>query len=110
MSKAIAEDWYTVRRFSDDVSLITERWVASWLRCNIWHIRGKTHDLLVDSGMGVRPLKAEVAAAALAAGAHLINDVNGLRDPAMLQVCAAAGAPATSSSETLRAACRGRSC
>ncbi|WP_272976168.1 dihydropteroate synthase [Deinococcus geothermalis] len=44
--------------------------------------------------LSVDTLKAEVAAAALAAGAHLINDVNGLRDPAMLQVCAAAGAPA----------------
>lgn len=44
--------------------------------------------------LSVDTLKAEVAAAALAVGAHLINDVNGLRDPAMLQVCAAAGAPA----------------
>lgn len=38
--------------------------------------------------------KAEVAAAALAAGAAIVNDVGGLRDPAMLAVCAAAGAPA----------------
>ena len=37
--------------------------------------------------------KAEVAAAALAAGAAIVNDVGGLRDPAMLAVCAAAGAP-----------------
>ncbi|MEW6421705.1 MAG: dihydropteroate synthase [Deinococcota bacterium] len=44
--------------------------------------------------LSVDTLKAEVAAEALAAGAHLINDVNGLRAPAMLQVCAAAGAPA----------------
>lgn len=34
------------------------------------------------------------AAAALAAGAHLVNDVSGLRDPEMVRVCAAAGAPA----------------
>ena len=54
--------WYEVRHFSDDVSLITETWVADWLRCNIWHVRGSTHDLLVDSGMGLRPLKAEIAA------------------------------------------------
>jgi dihydropteroate synthase len=37
---------------------------------------------------------AEVAREALAAGAHLINDVGGLGDPAMRQVCAAAGVPA----------------
>lgn len=38
--------------------------------------------------------KARVAEAALAAGAHLINDVAGLqRDPAMAEVCAGFGAP-----------------
>jgi dihydropteroate synthase len=36
----------------------------------------------------------EVAREALSAGAHLVNDVGGLRDPAMRAVCAEAGAPA----------------
>jgi dihydropteroate synthase len=35
--------------------------------------------------------KAGVADAALTAGADIVNDVNGLRDPAMVAVCAAAG-------------------
>src|SRR5690606_2514998 len=35
-----------------------------------------------------------VAERALAAGAALVNDVSGLRDPRMVAVCAAAGAPA----------------
>jgi dihydropteroate synthase len=35
-----------------------------------------------------------VARAALAAGAHLVNDVTGLRHPEMMAVCAEAGAPA----------------
>ena len=39
-------------------------------------------------------VKPQVAAAALAAGAWLLNDVSGLRDPAMVRACAAAGAPA----------------
>ena len=38
--------------------------------------------------------KPEVASAAIAAGAHLVNDVGGLRDPAMVEVCASAGVPA----------------
>ena len=38
--------------------------------------------------------KADVARAALSAGAHLINDVSGLRDPEMRIVCAEAVAPA----------------
>jgi dihydropteroate synthase len=37
--------------------------------------------------------KAEVADAALAAGAHLVNDVSGLSDPQMADVCARHGAP-----------------
>ncbi|ADI14585.1 dihydropteroate synthase [Truepera radiovictrix] len=44
--------------------------------------------------LSVDTYKPEVAAAALAAGAHLVNDVSGLRDPEMVRVCAAAGAPA----------------
>jgi dihydropteroate synthase len=34
-----------------------------------------------------------VAAAAVDAGAHLVNDVSGLRDPAMVAVCASLGVP-----------------
>ena len=53
--------WYEVHSRGDGVSQILETYVAKWLRCNIWHIRGRDKDLLIDSGMGVRPLKAEVA-------------------------------------------------
>ena len=38
--------------------------------------------------------KPEVAYEAIKAGAHLVNDINGLRDPEMLEVCAEAGVPA----------------
>lgn len=44
--------------------------------------------------ISVDTMKPEVADAALRAGAHLINDVTGLQDPQMLEVCAAHLAPA----------------
>ena len=44
--------------------------------------------------LSIDTLKPEVAEAALAAGAHLVNDVSGLRDPAMVEVCARLGAAA----------------
>ncbi|MFC4638939.1 dihydropteroate synthase [Deinococcus hohokamensis] len=44
--------------------------------------------------VSVDTMKPEVAHAALRAGAQLVNDVTGLRDPEMVRVCAAAGAPA----------------
>ena len=58
---SIPSKWYEVRHFSDDISLITETYIANWVRCNIWHIKGRDRDLLIDSGMGVRPLKQEVS-------------------------------------------------
>lgn len=46
-----------------------------------------------DVHISVDTRRAEVARRALAAGVHLINDVSGLRDPAMVEVCATAGVP-----------------
>lgn len=42
--------------------------------------------------VSVDTYKAAVATAAIAAGAALVNDVSGLRDPAVAEVCAATGA------------------
>ena len=60
MTKQVALDWYETETLADGITLIRERHVADWLRCNIWHLRGRDHDLLVDAGMGLRPLKSEV--------------------------------------------------
>lgn len=38
--------------------------------------------------------KPEVAEAAVLAGAHIVNDVGGLRDPRMISICATLGVPA----------------
>jgi dihydropteroate synthase len=46
------------------------------------------HDVLVS----VDTYKPEVAEAAVAAGAGMVNDVSGLRDPALADVCARSGA------------------
>ncbi|MFN7926443.1 MAG: dihydropteroate synthase [Blastocatellia bacterium] len=47
-----------------------------------------------DALLSIDTRKAEVARAALAAGADVVNDVTGLRDPAMRVVCAEFGVPA----------------
>lgn len=61
MTRRVARDWYGTTAISDGITLIEERHVASWLRCNIWHVRGRDRDLIIDTGMGLRPLTAEVA-------------------------------------------------
>ncbi len=50
-------------------------------------------EMLADAGVivSVDTSKAEVARAALDAGAEVVNDVTALRDPAMAEVCALAG-------------------
>jgi len=59
--KPVARTWFDRRGLDEGVTLLWEPHVASWLRCNIWHIRGRDRDLLIDAGMGLRPLKSEVA-------------------------------------------------
>ncbi|HET6564703.1 MAG TPA: MBL fold metallo-hydrolase [Xanthomonadales bacterium] len=61
MTLAVAEQWYGVTTCADGISLLFEQHVDPGLRCNIWHIRGRNRDLLVDSGLGVMPLRDEVA-------------------------------------------------
>ena len=46
----------------------------------------------LDVLVSVDTYKPEVAEAAIAAGAQIVNDVSGLRDPALADVCAATGA------------------
>lgn len=56
MCQEVAARWYETEALCDDVTLIREIHVAPWLRCNIWHIRGRDRDLVIDTGMGLRPL------------------------------------------------------
>jgi len=44
-------------RLSDCVTLVQETGVANFMRCNIWHVRGRDFDLVIDTGMGLDPLK-----------------------------------------------------
>ncbi|MEQ8650842.1 MAG: MBL fold metallo-hydrolase [Kiloniellales bacterium] len=57
MERAKPEDWYRVQRLDEGVSLIDEPHILPFYRCNIWHVRGRDRDLLVDSGMGVVSLR-----------------------------------------------------
>jgi glyoxylase-like metal-dependent hydrolase (beta-lactamase superfamily II) len=57
----IADRWYQRRTVSDAITLVWEPHVHPLLRCNIWHVRGRDSDLLVDTGLGVAPLKDEIA-------------------------------------------------
>jgi glyoxylase-like metal-dependent hydrolase (beta-lactamase superfamily II) len=61
MAFATAEAWYETRNLGDGVTLIHEPHILPFYRCNMWHVRGRDRDLLLDSGMGVVPLRRHVA-------------------------------------------------
>ena len=57
MERARPEDWYRVQTMGDGVTLIDEPFIQPFYRCNMWHVRGRDRDMLVDSGMGVVSLR-----------------------------------------------------
>lgn len=60
MRRVAAADWFRVRRLEDGVTWIDEPWVRAFYRCNVWHVRGRDRDLLVDSGWGVVSLRERI--------------------------------------------------
>ena len=57
----VAEHWYDTRKITNDLTLVYEPHVHPFLRCNIWHLRGRDKDLLIDTGLGVSSLKDAIA-------------------------------------------------
>lgn len=56
----IAKRWFQRTKINNDITLIFEPHVHPFLRCNIWHVRGRDKDLLVDTGIGVSSLRDEI--------------------------------------------------
>jgi glyoxylase-like metal-dependent hydrolase (beta-lactamase superfamily II) len=56
----IAEPWWVVGDAGDGVTHIAEPHVHPILRCNVWHVRGRDRDLVVDTAMGLAPLRGVV--------------------------------------------------
>ncbi|MEB8386298.1 MBL fold metallo-hydrolase [Rhodobacteraceae bacterium KMM 6894] len=61
MTGGVAKDWYKARIVGEGITHIHEIHVARWLRCNIWHVKGRDRDLIIDTGMGLRPMIKEIA-------------------------------------------------
>jgi glyoxylase-like metal-dependent hydrolase (beta-lactamase superfamily II) len=52
---------YEIYRLDDGVTRIREKFISADWRCNIWHIRGRDRDLLIDTGFGLTSLSAAIA-------------------------------------------------
>jgi glyoxylase-like metal-dependent hydrolase (beta-lactamase superfamily II) len=60
MKIATPETWYESRNVGDGITWIFEPHIKDYYRCNIWHVRGRDRDLLIDSGMGVVSLREQI--------------------------------------------------
>src|SRR5882724_8940654 len=56
MALPIGDRWFEHRSIGDGITLLWEPHVIPLMRCNIWHIRGRDRDLIIDTGMGVASL------------------------------------------------------
>lgn len=53
----VASPWYVRSKAGESVSLVSEPHVHRFLRCNVWHVRGRDRDLVVDTALGLAPLR-----------------------------------------------------
>jgi len=57
----IASKWFDRETLADGITLIREPYVDPFARCNVWHVRGRYRDLLIDTGLGVASLREAAA-------------------------------------------------
>jgi glyoxylase-like metal-dependent hydrolase (beta-lactamase superfamily II) len=61
MGVRIADHWFERTRVDDDITLLFEPHVDPFLRCNIWHVKGRERDALIDTGLGICSLREAAA-------------------------------------------------
>ena len=49
----VADRWFERTRIDDATTLMVEPHVVALMRCNIWYVKGRDRDLIVDTGMGL---------------------------------------------------------
>lgn len=74
-------EWFQRTSLGEGITLLIESHVHELLRCNIWHIRGRDRDLLVDTGIGIASLSRAATdlfdASILAVATHAHMDHSG---------------------------------
>ena len=58
MALPVAQQWFQRTDIGGGITLLLEPHVDAFARANIWHVRGRDRNLLVDTGLGIRSLRA----------------------------------------------------
>lgn len=53
-------DWFTKSQVASDLTMLLEPYVDDFFRANIWHLKGRDRDLVIDTGMGLANLTARL--------------------------------------------------
>ncbi len=53
MKKPIAEFWYAIDSWNDNIVRLREAWIHPYLAGNMWLLRGLERDALIDTGTGI---------------------------------------------------------
>ena len=59
--KTVRQPWFETQRYSDDLYCITEPHYCWENRANLWLVKGRDADMLIDTGLGVSSLKLYLA-------------------------------------------------
>ena len=54
----VAQKWFRTQRVTEDVVLLVEDHLDTFFESNVWHVRGRERDLVVDTGNGIGDLQA----------------------------------------------------
>lgn len=80
-SKAVCQSWFSTQKINDNLYLISEPHYYWWNRANLWLIKGRKQDLLIDTGLGVASLRQYIASLIdkplLAIASHIHFDHSG---------------------------------
>jgi glyoxylase-like metal-dependent hydrolase (beta-lactamase superfamily II) len=57
----VADRWFERMGHPNGITQLWEPHVHRLIRCNVWHVRGRDRDLIVDTGVGVASVSAELA-------------------------------------------------
>jgi len=60
MGDRLVGDWFGKTIVDTRTTMLTEPFVHDFVRANIWHLKGRDADLLVDTGMGICPLAPQI--------------------------------------------------
>jgi glyoxylase-like metal-dependent hydrolase (beta-lactamase superfamily II) len=61
MDLPVAQRWFRTERVDPDISLLVEAHLDRFFESNVWHVRGRERDLVVDTGNGIGDLRGELA-------------------------------------------------